>query len=209
MSLTDGMQPVIGKFILSPALVIAVAVLLTIAIPGLAFAHEGEGMAGGFLAGLQHPLFGPDHLIAMVAVGMWGAFLGSPAIWMLPIVFPIVMALGGALGVLGVPMIQVETGIALSGVVLGLAVALALRPPLWICAVIVGLFAIFHGHAHGTELPGAANPFAYSAGFVISTGALHLLGIAIGALTASEIGKIAVRTAGAAIAMGGLYFLLA
>src|ERR1700755_2534240 len=114
--------------------------LLLLAPPALA--HTGEG-TGGFLAGLAHPVFGPDHVVAMVAVGLWGAYLGAPAIWMLPIVFPMVMAFGGALGILGVPVPHVETGIALSAVVLGLMVALAARPKLWIAAVIVGLFAIF------------------------------------------------------------------
>lgn len=175
-----------------------------------AFAHEGaEGVAGGFLAGLQHPLFGPDHLVAMVAVGLWGAFLGRPALWVLPIAFPIVMALGGALGVAGVPLPQVETGIALSAVVLGLVVALALKPPLWVAGLIVAAFAIFHGHAHGTELPSAANPLAYSAGFVISTGLLHLAGIALGFLASGAAGRIVVRGAGAAIALAGVYFLAA
>lgn len=174
-----------------------------------AIAHTGEGVAGGFLAGLQHPWFGPDHLIAMVAVGLWGTFLGSPALWLLPIVFPLVMAFGGVLGVLGVPLPQVETGIALSAVVLGLVVALALKPPIWVAGAIVAVFAVFHGHAHGTELPQAANPFAYSAGFVISTGLLHLSGIAIGLIAGNEMGRLAVRGCGACIAAGGIYFLFA
>lgn len=175
-----------------------------------AFAHVGgEALTGGFVSGFTHPIFGPDHVIAMVAVGLWGAFLGAPAIWLLPIVFPLVMAFGGALGVMGVPIPQVETGIALSAVLLGLAVAAAFRPPLWIAAVVVGAFAIFHGHAHGTELPGAANPLAYSAGFVIATGLLHLCGIGFGLLTARPLGTKAVRAAGALIAAGGVYFLAA
>ena len=131
--------------------------------PAVAFAHSGEGIAGGFVAGLLHPIFGWDHVAAMVAVGMWGAFLGMPAIWLLPVVFPMVMAFGGALGVIGVPIPSVEVGIAASAVVLGLMVALAARPPLWVAAVIVGAFAIFHGHAHGTELPDAAKLVARTA----------------------------------------------
>ena len=102
-----------------------------------ALAHSGS-MAGGFLGGFAHPLFGPDHVVAMVAVGLWGAFLGAPAIWLLPIVFPLVMAVGGVLGILGVPLPAVETGIAISAVVLGMMVALAARPPLWVAAVLVG-----------------------------------------------------------------------
>ena len=114
-------------------------------------AHTGAGGAGGFLAGFAHPLFGPDHVVAMVAVGLWGALLRQPAIWLLPIVFPLVMAFGGVLGIFGVPLPAVETGIAASAIILGLMVALAARPPLWIAAVLVGAFAIFHGYAHGKE----------------------------------------------------------
>ena len=148
------------------------------------WAHEDAGMAGGFISGLTHPLLGFDHMVAMIAIGLWGAFLGSPALWILPVVFSVVMALGGALGVLGFKIPLVETGIAASAVVLGLMVAFALRPKIAIAAVIVGAFAIFHGHAHGTELPEAASLLAYSIGFVISTGLLHLAGIGFGLLHA-------------------------
>ncbi|MEJ2308343.1 MAG: HupE/UreJ family protein [Gammaproteobacteria bacterium] len=172
-----------------------------------AFAHTSEGLAGGFVSGLMHPVLGPDHVIAMVAVGLWGAFLGKPAIWLLPIVFPMVMAFGGALGVAGVPIPAVETGIAVSAIVLGAMVAFAVRPPIWIAAVIVGAFAIFHGHAHGTELPNAANALAYSLGFVIATGLLHLCGIAFGALAHWPAGSLAVRAGGGLIALGGFAFL--
>ena len=102
----------------------------------------------------------------MVAVGLWGAFLGAPAIYILPVVFPLVMAVGGVLGILGVPLPGVEIGIAMSAAVLGMMVALAARPPLWVAGVIVGAFAICHGHAHGAELPPGADALAYSAGFV-------------------------------------------
>lgn len=170
-------------------------------------AHTGENLAGGFLGGFAHPLFGPDHLVAMVAVGLWGAFLGAPAIWLLPIVFPLVMAGGGVIAILGVPLPGVETGIALSAVVLGLMVALAARPPMWIAAIIVGAFAIFHGHAHGAELPPGADAMAYSFGFVLATGLLHLAGIAFGFLSRWPAGRLAVRTAGGAIAIAGVAFL--
>ncbi|MDJ0882082.1 MAG: HupE/UreJ family protein, partial [Gammaproteobacteria bacterium] len=135
------------------------------------------------------------------------AFLGNPAIWILPVVFPLVMAFGGALGVIGVPIPAVETGIAASAVVLGAMVAFAVRPPIWIAAVIVGAFAIFHGHAHGTELPNAANPLAYSFGFVLSTGLLHLSGIAFGLLVRWPAGKVAVQAGGGLIALAGVGFL--
>jgi urease accessory protein len=146
-------------------------------------------------------------VIAMVAVGLWGAFLGKPAIWQLPIVFPIVMAIGGAMGVANLPLPAVETGIALSALVLGLMVAFAARPPLWVAALIVGTFAIFHGYAHGRELPEAADAIAFSVGFVVATGLLHLAGIAFGLLAKWKAGTWAVRTAGAAIAAGGAAFL--
>jgi urease accessory protein len=171
-------------------------------------AHTGEGIAGGLVSGFTHPLFGWDHVVAMVAVGLWGAFLGAPAIWILPVVFPLVMAFGGALGVIGVPMPAVETGIALSGVVLGLMVALAVRAPIQVAAVMVGLFAIFHGYAHGAELPEAANPFAYALGFVVATGMLHMLGIGFGFLTRVPYGQYAIRAAGVGIAAVGGAFLV-
>ena len=181
-----------------------VFVALLLATP--AFAHTGEG-SGGFLAGLAHPVFGPDHVVAMIAVGLWGAFLGAPAIFLLPIVFPLVMAFGGVLGILGAPLPAVETGIASSAIVLGVMVALAARPPLWIAAVLVGAFAIFHGYAHGRELPDGADAVAYSAGFVIATGLLHLAGIAFGLLTRWPAGRLAVRGAGGVIALVGLAYL--
>jgi len=164
-------------------------------------------MTGGFVGGFAHPLFGPDHVVAMVAVGLWGAFLGAPAIWVLPIVFPLVMAAGGVIGILGVPLPGVETGIALSAIVLGMMVALAARPPLPVAAVLVGAFAIFHGYAHGAELPPGTDAVAYSVGFVVATGLLHLTGIAFGQLTRWPAGRMAVRIAGGAIALAGVGFL--
>jgi urease accessory protein len=143
----------------------------------------------------------------MVAVGLWGAFLGSPSIWILPVVFPLVMAVGGALGVAGIPIPAVETGIAASAVVLGAMVAFAVRPPIWVAGLIVGAFAVFHGHAHGAELPSAANPLAFSLGFVIATGLLHLCGIAFGLGVRWPAGKIAVQTGGGLIALAGVGFL--
>lgn len=181
--------------------------LLLLSILGTsAFAHTGE-TAGGFFSGLSHPVFGPDHVVAMVAVGLWGAFLGAPAIWLLPIVFPLVMAAGGVIGIVGIPLPAVETGIASSAIILGLMVALAARPPLWAAAVLVGALAIFHGFAHGRELPNGANAVGYSAGFVIATGLLHLTGIAFGLSARWPAGRLAVRGAGGAIALVGLAYL--
>ena len=181
--------------------------LALLALTTPAFAHtEGEAV-GGFASGFMHPIGGWDHIVAMVAVGLWGAFLGPPALWLLPVVFPLVMAGGGALGVLGVPLPGVEIGIAASAIVLGAMVALAARAPLWVAALIVGVFAIFHGHAHGTELPDAASPIAYSLGFVIATGLLHVAGIGIGLATRWPHGKQAVRACGGVIATVGVFFL--
>lgn len=182
------------------------AILLLLILPTFAHAHEAHG-EGGFSSGFLHPLNGLDHVAAMIAVGLWGAYLGAPAVWLLPITFPVVMALGGALGIMGVPLPSVETGIALSAILLGLMVALAAKPPLWVAGAMVGFFAIFHGHAHGTELPEASNAFAYAAGFVISTGLLHLAGVGFGALSKFPWGAIAIRTGGGVIAALGVCFL--
>jgi urease accessory protein len=186
--------------------VAATTPLLLVLACAPASAHTGS-MTGGFVGGFAHPLFGPDHVVAMVAVGLWGAFLGAPAIWVLPIVFPLVMAAGGVIGILGVPLPGVETGIALSAIVLGMMVALAARPPLPVAAVLVGAFAIFHGYAHGAELPPGTDAVAYSVGFVVATGLLHLTGIAFGQLTRWPAGRMAVRIAGGAIALAGVGFL--
>ena len=182
-------------------------VLLLILVPSVASAHTETGTVGGFVSGFLHPLTGLDHIAAMVAVGLWGAYLGAPAMWLLPVIFPVVMAFGGAMGVLGVPLPGVELCIALSGILLGLAVAFAARPPLWVAGVIVGFFAIFHGHAHGTELPHSANAFTYAVGFVVATGLLHLSGIALGLLTRWPWGRMAVRAGGGVIAGIGFGFL--
>jgi urease accessory protein len=190
-----------------PAAFVVAALLALVSSSALAHA-EASDAAGGFIAGFLHPLLGWDHVVAMVAVGLWGAFLGAPAIWVLPVVFPLVMALGGVLGVAGVPIPAVETGIAVSAIVLGAMVALAARPPLAIAAVVVGVFAVFHGHAHGTELPSAANPLVYSLGFVLATGLLHAGGIAFGLLVRWQAGRLAVRGLGGVIGLVGMAFLV-
>jgi len=186
------------------ALVLAIAAFV-VAQP--AFAHEQAAAGGGLVRGLLHPLSGMDHLIAMVAVGIWGAQLGAPAIWVLPITFPMVMAVGGVLGVLRIPLPMPEVVIALSALVLGAAVAMRLRLPFAAAAVVVAVFAIFHGHAHGAELPSSANPLAYGVGFVTATGLLHLCGIGIGTLTRWPVGERVIQGLGAVIAGLGCYFL--
>lgn len=171
-----------------------------------ALAHGQQAEAAGLLTGLLHPVSGLDHVLAMVAVGLWGAQLGMPAIWVLPVAFPLVMAVGGMLGSLGVPIPGIEVGIAASAIVLGIAVAFELRPPLVVAALVVGCFAIFHGHAHGTELPPGQSALLYSMGFVIATGCLHALGIGIGTVHSRSWGRQLLRVAGTAVAAGGAFF---
>ena len=175
--------------------------------PETAFAHvEGEAISG-FFSGLSHPVSGWDHILAMIAVGLWGALLGPPALWILPIAFPIAMAAGGMLGLLGIPLPWVEIGIAASSIVLGLFIVTNMRLSLAVAIPLVMIFALFHGHAHGTELPQAADPLAYSAGFVLATGLLHLAGIGVGNLVRWPAGRIIVRAAGMVIAAVGAAFL--
>lgn len=188
------------------SILVGVAALLSAA---KVYAHAETGVAGGLTSGMLHPVTGLDHLVAMVAVGIWGAQLGRPAIWILPITFPIVMALGGLLGLSGLPIpgVLVEFGIALSALTLGVLVALRLQIPLWAAATIVAVFAVCHGHAHGTELPSAANALAYGVGFVVATGLLHLCGILLGELNRFPTGEKVVRVIGVLIAILGLVFL--
>jgi urease accessory protein len=181
--------------------------LAAILWPTFAWAHTEEGRAEGFLAGLHHPISGMDHVLAMVCVGLWGAQLGPPAIWLLPVTFPMVMAFGGMLGLMGLPLPGVEVGIALSGILLGLSVFSDWRPPLWSAAVLVGFFAIFHGNAHGTELPEGASGLLYSIGFVVATGTLHAAGIGIGVIHRFSWGRVVLRAGGGLVAMAGFFFL--
>jgi urease accessory protein len=147
-------------------------------------------------------------MLAMVCVGIWGAELGAPAVWLLPIAFPLIMAVGGAFGVVGVPLPAGELLIALSVVVLGTLVALAWELPVAVALTIVGIFAIAHGHAHGMEMPGAADALGFTIGFVLATGLLHLTGIAIGVLTRWPAGVLAIRACGCAVAVTGCYFVV-
>ena len=176
-------------------------------VPSSAFAHVERGQATGFVTGLEHPWSGLDHVLAMIAVGLWGAQLGPPAIWLLPVTFPMVMSLGAMMGLLGIPLPGIEIGIALSAILLGTMVFGELRPKLAIAVMLVGFFAIFHGHAHGTELPPGQSGLLYSMGFVMATGILHGLGITIGLVHRWPTGQLALRGAGAFIALMGVTFL--
>lgn len=185
--------------------IVMASVLVLLAGPALA--HTGTEALGGFGAGFLHPVLGWDHVLAMVAVGLWGALLGMPLIWLLPVTFPLMMALAGLLGGLGLELPAMEQGIAASVLVLGAMVALRARPPLPLAVAIVAVWAVFHGWAHGAELPASADPFAYGVGFVLATGLLHLLGIGLGLLVRWPQGERVLRLAGAAIGVAGLWLL--
>jgi urease accessory protein len=186
---------------------LAAAAVVLLLPARLALAHVEGGAAAGFLTGFGHPISGWDHIVAMIAVGLWGAQLGAPALWLLPVTFPMMMAFGGFLGLAGVPLPGVELGIALSAIVLGAFVAMEGRPRLPIALAIVAAFAVFHGHAHGTELAPGASALTYSLGFVVSTGCLHGLGILLGLAHARPAGRRAVRLAGGIVAAAGVFFL--
>jgi urease accessory protein len=177
---------------------------MLVAYPGLALAHSQTGRGTGFLTGVIHPFTGLDHVLAMLAVGMWGAQLRGNAIWILPVAFPLMMALGGVAGILGVPMLPIEPGVAASVIALGSAIAANFRPPLAGAAALVGVFAIFHGYAHGMELPRRADALPYCVGFVMATGLIHLAGIALGLLAHRPRGAAVLRLGGASIAIVGL-----
>lgn len=188
--------------------VLTIAALSLLGLPGLAEAHIIQGETGGFLHGFEHPLSGLDHLLAMFCVGLWGAQMGGRSVWAMPIVFPLIMVVGGVMGILGVPMIGVETGIALSIIVLGGAIAARWRPPMVVALVIIAAFAIFHGYAHGAELPAATDPADFALGFVVATGLIHIAGIAVGLLFQRvRDGKLS-RALGGLIGLGGIYFLV-
>jgi urease accessory protein len=185
------------------------ALLALVAVcPENAAAHTGQATLGGLSSGFEHPLFGLDHLLAMLAVGIWGAQMGSRSVWTLPVTFPLIMALGGLAGMVGIHLPDVEVGIALSVLALGLAIAFAWKPFETIALLLIAVFAIFHGYAHGVELPNSVDPAAYSVGFVSATGMIHVFGIGIGLLLGQLFNGWFSRGLGGAIAAGGMYFLL-
>jgi urease accessory protein len=187
--------------------VAAVPIALLLAWPIPAFAHEAESLRLGIVGGMLHPFSGPDHLLAMVAVGIWGAFLGRPLIYLLPVVFPTLMAVGGVIAMAGIAFPPVEIGIAVSVIVLGVAILGAYRAPVWLATIVVGLFGLFHGYAHGLELPSMVDPIGFSLGFVMATGLLHVAGIVIGLVVDRPGGQLLLRAIGGAIAAAGLWFL--
>jgi len=172
--------------------------------PLLAQAHPGHGPATSFASGLNHPLHGLDHILAMVGVGLWAAQLGGRSLWAIPATFIGLMTVGGMLGMMGVPLPMVETGILVSVLVMGILIAAAARLPLAASMALVGLFAIFHGHAHGTEIPLAASGLSYALGFVFATALLHAAGLALGLFAQQRLSAPALRLAGGAIALCGV-----
>lgn len=186
---------------------LAVAAML---VPTAALAHPGFGPAAGFFHGFDHPISGLDHVLAMVMVGLLACELGRHALWLLPTTFLLVMAAGGAMGMAGMALPFVEIGIALSVVVLGAVVALGLKAPTAVAMAVVGLFALFHGHAHGAEMLESSGALAYGVGFLLATALLHGIGMGLGFLvgkTEASHGPIIVRSVGAVAAIAGLGLL--
>ncbi len=183
------------------------AAVATVGFSTAALAHVGDHSHMSFTEGLLHPFSGLDHVLAMVAVGLWASQLGGRALWLLPLTFPAVMALGAALGLSGVTLPWVEIGIAGSVMVLGAVVALALRPSLAISIPLIGAFALLHGYSHGVELPASASALSYGAGFIAATLVLHAVGIATGLIAGRLPVRFAARTAGGAIAVLGVVLL--
>ncbi|MAR90477.1 MAG: HupE/UreJ family protein [Pseudomonadota bacterium] len=182
---------------------------LFLLLPGIALAHTGTGTTSGVLHGLMHPVQGLDHLLAMVAVGLWAAGQSRRALWVVPATFVGMMVMGSLLGFFGVAVPFVETGILASVLVLGLLLAGAFKLPLTVTGLIVGVFAVFHGVAHGAELPATTGATSYVAGFATATAALHLAGVGLGLLLRQVNLQTVTRMGGAAIAMGGVYLAIA
>ena len=184
-------------------------IIAAVLLPGMALAHEGASLPyGSFVGGLSHPVLGMDHFLAMVSVGILSAQMGGRAIWTVPATFVGVMALGGLLGYIDIGLSAIEAGIALSVLVLGIAIAADRKLPMSLAMTFVGFFAIFHGYAHGAEMPAVANSITYAAGFLIGTAALHLFGVLIGDISRRYArGPLALRFAGGFIAATGMLFL--
>ncbi len=190
--------------LLRPILPAIVSVLLA----GPALAHTGTGMLDHAHDGFLHPLLGPDHLLAMIGVGLWAAQIGGRALWALPLSFVGFMVAGAAMGMAGIAMPEVETLIAVSLLLFGIVIALAWKPATPLAMAITAFFALAHGHAHGAELPEAATPVAYAIGFVVATALLHGVGIGAGLLLRDR-GALLVRGAGGLVALAGVWFLVA
>lgn len=201
-------EDITRRFAANPAIAVLAGALAILLMSPPAVAHIVQGAQGGFGSGFAHPLTGPDHFLAMFAVGLWGAQMGGRPVWTLPVTFPLIMVVGGIIGMLGIALSGIEIGIALSILALGLAIAFAWRPPEWVALCLIGFFALCHGYAHGAELPLSADPADYAIGFVLATGLIHLSGIGVGlGLNKPMAGQLS-RALGAVIGLGGIYFLV-
>lgn len=181
--------------------------LLLSACTPCAWAHAEAMRGGGLVQGFLHPFSGGDHLLAMVSVGMWGAVLGAPLVWALPVAFPLLMVIGALAALAGVPLPAVEAGVALSVLALGACVAAYWRAPMAVALALVGCFGFLHGYAHGSELPASASPAAYATGFVLASGLLHAAGILVGLLRNVPRGDSVLRGIGAIAGLTGLWML--
>jgi urease accessory protein len=182
-----------------------IAITAMLLIPAVAQAHVGVGEASGFMHGFAHPLGGLDHLCTMLAVGLWAAQMGGRSVWFVPLTFISVMALGGVLPLLGIALPFVEQGIVLSVLLLGVLITAAIRLPLWLGSSMVALFALWHGHAHGAEMPENASGVGYALGFMLATASLHVAGIGFGLGMQRLAREQSIRAAGASIVLCGIY----
>ena len=190
---------------------VAAATILLVAVPSMAAAHPDAGMSHGFLHGLNHPFSGWDHLLAMFAVGLWAAQRGGRAVWSLPLAFIGTMMAAGAIAMAGVGMPGIELGILTSVFVLGVLIAMAAKVPVVLAHLTVAVFAIFHGAAHGAEMPAGMGGVSYAAGFAVGTAALHLAGAALGISLQRGLRsrpQVWVRLAGASVCVAGVGLLL-
>ena len=174
-------------------------------LPSFVYAHVGAGDTSGLMHGLAHPVSGMDHVCAMLAVGLWAAQMGGRSVWAVPLTFVSVMALGGVLPMLGIGLPFVEQGIVLSVLLLGVLIAASVRLPLILSSSIVGLFALWHGHAHGAEMPTLSSGITYAIGFMMATASLHIIGIVFGFWMQRLAHERIIHTAGASIALCGVY----
>ena len=188
--------------------IINIFTFIILALPTFVFAHEVEG-GGGFFSGFSHPVLGFDHLLAMLSVGILSAQMGGKAIWKVPATFVAVMLLGGILGMNNIGLISVELGIVCSVLILGIAIAANKELPALIAMIFVGFFAMFHGHAHGTEMPYLAEPVFYALGFIVGTAVIHIAGVMIGSVaTKFKDGQQLLRFLGAGISGVGFHMLV-
>lgn len=194
---------------ISPTFRASLFLLPFLLLPSLAQAHPGHGTATAFAGGFAHPLSGLDHLCAMIAVGLWAAQRGGRALWALPLAFVSVMSLGAVLGMGGITVPFAEQGIAASVLILGILIAAAMRLPMIASVSIVGLFAAFHGYAHGAEMPASVSGFNYGVGFIATTMLLHLTGIGLGLAAKKMATEKTLRYTGGALAACGLYLVFA